>query len=295
MPKEVFPLRNEQKKQLKSYLIVMASAVLMGFSYELFVFPNAFAPAGLNGLITMVQYLFHINIGYLSLLINLPLILLAWTKLDPDFARKSLVFVLVFSAVTLVLGRMDLSGIAYDTGSSAILGPVAAGVISGAVYGVVLRQNGSTGGTDIIAAWVRKKRPEASLVWVIFILNASVAVLSFFVYGWQFEPVILCLLYCYLSSRISDSILKGVKSALKFEVVTREPEALSRRLLQELHHGVTVLQGEGMYSETPRAVLICVVNRHQIVRFQEILSEFPDAFAYVSTVNETLGNFKKVA
>ena len=169
------------------------------------------------------------------------------------------------------------------------------GVISGAVYGVVLRQNGSTGGTDIIAAWVRKKRPEASLVWVIFILNASVAVLSFFVYGWQFEPVILCLLYCYLSSRISDSILKGVKSALKFEVVTREPEALSRRLLQELHHGVTVLQGEGMYSETPRAVLICVVNRHQIVRFQEILSEFPDAFAYVSTVNETLGNFKKVA
>ena len=258
---------------------VAGLACVMGLSYELFVFPNSFAPAGINVLTTMIQYLFHINIGYLSLLINLPLILLAWTKLDPDFARKSLVFVLVFSAVTLVLGRMDLSGLASDTGSSAILGPAAAGVISGAVYGVVLRQNGSTGGTDIIAAWVRKKRPEASLVWVIFILNASVAVLSFFVYGWQFEPVILCLLYCYLSSRISDSILKGVKSALKFEVVTREPEALSRRLLQELHHGVTVLQGEGMYSETPRAVLICVVNRHQIVRFQEILSEFPDAFA----------------
>lgn len=88
MPKEVFPLRNEQKKQLKSYLIVMASAVLMGFSYELFVFPNAFAPAGLNGLITMVQYLFHINIGYLSLLLNLPLIFLTWQKLDADFAKK---------------------------------------------------------------------------------------------------------------------------------------------------------------------------------------------------------------
>ena len=288
-------MKKTTRNPLLSYAIVAGLACVMGLSYELFVFPNSFAPAGINGLITMIQYLFHINIGYLSLLINLPLILLAWTKLDPDFARKSLAFVLVFSAVTLVLGRMDLSGIAYDTGSSAILGPVAAGVISGAVYGVVLRQNGSTGGTDIIAAWVRKKHPEASLVWVIFILNASVAVLSFFVYGCQFEPVILCLLYCYLSSRISDGILKGVKSALKFEVVTREPEALSRRLLQELHHGVTVLQGEGMYSETPRAVLICVVNRHQIVRFQEILSEFPDAFAYVSTVNETLGNFKKVA
>ena len=280
---------------LRSYLTVAALACLMGVSYELFVFPNAFAPAGINGLATMLQYLLHIDIGYVSLLINLPLILLAWKKVDRDFARKTLAFVLVFSAVTLVLGQMDLSAIAYDTGSSAILGPVAAGVVSGAVYGWVIRQNGSTGGTDVVAAWVRKKRPEASLVWLIFALNATVAVLSFFVYGYQFEPVILCLIYCYLSSSISDAILKGGKSALKFEVITRQPEALSYQLMDQLHHGVTVLQAEGMYSETPRCLLICVVNRHQVVRFQEILSQFPDTFAYVSGVNETLGNFKHIA
>ena len=131
-------------------------------------------------------------------------------------------------------------------------------------------------------------------MWVIFSLNASVAALSFFVYGCQFEPVILCLIYCYLSSRISDGILKGVKTALKFEVVTQHAPELSARLLHELHHGVTVLPAEGMYSETPRSLLVCVVNRHQIVRFQEILSEFPDTFSYVSSVNETMGNFKRV-
>ena len=91
-----------------SYLTVAVLACLMGVSYELFVFPNAFAPAGINGLATMLQYLLHVNIGYLSLLINLPLILLAWKKVDPDFARKTLAFVLVFSAVTLVLGHMAL-------------------------------------------------------------------------------------------------------------------------------------------------------------------------------------------
>ena len=123
---------------LRSYVITAGLACLMGVSYELFVFPNAFAPAGINGLATMLQYLLHVNIGYLSLLINLPLVLLAWKKVDRDFARKTLVFVLVFSAVTLVLGQMDLSAIAYDSGSSAILGPVAAGVVSGAVYGLSL-------------------------------------------------------------------------------------------------------------------------------------------------------------
>ena len=278
-----------------SYCVVAALAVVMAVSYELFVFPNAFAPAGINGLATIVQYLFHVNIGYLSLVINLPLILLAWRKLDGEFARKSLLFVLVFSGALLVLGRMDLSAVAYRTGASDVLGPITAGVVSGAVYGCVIRQNGSTGGTDIVAAWVHKRHPEASLVWVIFGLNASVAVLSFFVYGCQFQPVILCLIYCYLSSRISDGILKGCKTALKFEVVTQSADALSARLLQELHHGVTLLPAQGMYSDTPRALLICVVNRHQVMRFQEILDEFPDTFAYVSNVNETLGNFKRIA
>ena len=275
--------------------MVAGLALVMGLSYALFVFPNSFAPAGINGFATIIQYLFHISIGYLSLIINIPLILLAWKKLNADFAKKSLLFVLVFSATTLILGHLDLSGIAYDSGSSAILGPAAAGVVSGAVYGLVLRLNGSTGGTDIVAAWVHKLHPEVSLVWVIFTLNASVAILSFFVYGYQFEPVILCLLYCYLSSRISDGILEGGKSALKFEVITRDPEELSSKLLQELRHGVTLIQAEGMFSKTPNYLLICVVNRHQVVQFQNILRAFPDTFAYVSNVNETLGNFKLIA
>lgn len=287
-------MRQNHRKTAARYLLIAALAILMGLSYQLFVFPNAFAPAGINGLATMVQYLFDFSIGYMSLLINLPLILIAWKKLNPDFARKSLLFVLVFSGATLLFNRMDFSAIAYQGGSSAILGPVAAGVISGAVYGLVIRQNGSTGGTDIVAAWVQKLHPEISLVWVIFMLNALVAALSFFVYGYQFEPVILCLIYCYLSSNISDRILKGGKTALKFEVITQHAEALSAKLIQELRHGVTVLPAQGMYSDTPRALLICVVNRHQIVRFQEILREFPDSFAYISTVSETLGNFQHV-
>ena len=118
--------------------------------------------------------------------------------------------------------------------------------------------------------------------------------LSFFFFFCQFEPVILCLAYCYLSSRISDSILKGGKRPLKFEVVTKEASALSVRLMEELGHGVTVLPARGMYSTEPRDFLICVVNRHQIVRFQEILRQFPGTFAWVSEVNETLGNFKHV-
>ena len=285
------------KQTWKGYGIMALLAVVMGVSYEVFVFPNAFAPAGINGIATMVQYLFDVSIGYLSLAINIPLIAAAWRWLDRDFAMKNLVYVLVFSGMNLLLDYVDLSAVAYYTenGNSAILGPVAAGVIGGVTYGFAIKQNGSTGGTDIVAAWVRKLRPEISLVWIIFSLNACVAVISFFVYGYQFEPVIMCLVYCYLSSGISDRILKGGKKALKFEVVTTQGTELASRLLQELHHGVTVLPARGMYSDQPKDLLVCIVNRHQIVRFQEILAQFPGSFACVSEVNETVGNFKHVA
>ena len=204
--------------------------------------------------------------------------------------------VLVFSVVSLLLKRFDLSGICYHTenGTSLILGPIAAGAVSGFIYGVVLARNGSTGGMDLVAGWVRSKKPEAELVWVIFFLNACVAAVSFFVYGWKFEPVIMCLIYCYVSSKISDSMLRGNKKALKFEVVTDRADELAEVLLRQMRHGVTVIPAEGMFSKQEKKLLVCIVNRHQIVQFQNILCRFPGSFAYVSEVTETMGNFKHI-
>lgn len=290
-------LHQSTGKKCKSYLLIGLLAAAMALNYELFIFPNAFAPAGINGIATMLQYLFHLKIGYFSLIINAPLLVLGYFRVGHEFAWKNAVFILVFSASTLLLSRVDLSGIVYhtDNGTSAILGPLTAGVISGAIYGYVIRQGASTGGTDIIAAIVQRLRPEFSLVWIIFGLNAGVAAASFFVYDCKFEPVILCLIYSYLSSAIGDSILKGGQRALKFEVVTEHGDALAALLLRELHHGVTVLPAHGMYSGHNKQLLICVVNRRQVVAFHRALSQFPDTFAYITDVNETVGNFKHPA
>lgn len=289
-------VRKETKQSVLETVLIAFAAILMALNYALFVFPNAFAPAGVNGLITMVQYLFDISIGYLSIVINLPLLLFAWNRVGRVFAVRSLVFVMCFSAATLLLQRLDLSAIQYytETGTSTILGPVIAGVFSGYICGFVFSRNGSTGGMDIVAAWVRSYHPEAEFTKIIFYLNVSVAILSFFVYGCQFEPVIMCSLYCFINSFISGKMLRGGKKALKFEVITDQPEALSEQILKELRHGVTVIHAEGMYSKTEKSLLICVVNPHQIVLFQNILCQFPNTFSYVSEVDETLGNFKHI-
>ena len=66
-------------------------------------------------------------------------------------------------------------------------------------------------------------------------------------------------------------------------------------LIRELRHSVTILSATGGYSGQPKTMLICVINKHQFTRFMEIISRFPDTFACVSNVNQTLGNFKHIS
>ena len=108
---------------------------------------------------------------------------------------------------------------------------------------------------------------------------------------YNIEPVLLCFVYCFTSSKAGDTILKGYKTALKFEVVTSHPNEISAEIIQKLKHTATVVHAEGMFSHQSKELLICVVNKNQIVEFERIVKKYPETFAYLSTVSETMGNF----
>ena len=280
------------------YLGMVVLAALMALNYQIFILYNAFAPAGLNGLATMAQYLFHFSIGYISLIINIPLAIFAFFKVDRQFALKTMVFALAFSAVMLLLqNAVDLSRFIYhtDDGRSTLLAPVASGAVNSLIYGAAIRLGGSTGGTDFVAAYVHKRRPEYSLMRIIFAFNVAVATLSYFVYDFNIEPVVLCILYSFLTSHVSDAILKGGEQALKVEMITAHPQEITQALIEGLRHSVTILNAEGGYSHQQKAMLVCIINKHQITRLTQIIRQFPDTFACVSDVQSTLGNFKHIS
>ncbi len=289
----------KDKKHLFGLFVVVLMGALMAVNYQIFILPNAFAPAGLNGIATMIQYKFHFSIGYMSLLINLPLCIVAFLILNREYAVKTILFSLAFSVMMLVYNYrlIDLQPYIYVTenGTSTILGPVTASVINGFIYGTVFRMNGSTGGTDVVAAMIHRRDPRANTLWLIFSINCLVAVSSYFVYGYRIEPVILCILYCFFTSFIGDRIIKGGKQGIRFEIITNHPNEISQEIIQKLRHSVTRMEAIGMFSGSPRTVLICVINRHQIVEMERILSGYPDVFAYMSTVRETIGNFKYIS
>ena len=241
----------------------------------------------------MLQYLFDFKVGYMMLIINVPLVIIVYIMIGHKYAIRSAIFAACFAGILLAFDYVDLSMFIYDTENSAILAPIAGGVISGFCYGIVMKRNSSTGGTDLVAALVQHKWPEYNILWIIFAINAAVAGVSYFVYGFKIEPVILCVIYCFLSSEVSDLMLKGFKEAVKFEIVTDQPEEMAQALMEKLHHGVTEIPAVGGFTHSNKTLLICVVNKRQIVRFQKVISKFPGSFAYLSSVKETMGNFTR--
>ena len=268
------------------YFLMVAIACAAAVCYQIFIFENSFAPAGINGIATMIQYKLNFSVAYLSLLINIPLCVLAFVFLNKSFAARTTVFAITFSAALLLLQFriIDLS----------FLAPLASGVINGIIYGAAIRLNGCTGGTDIFAALIHKRRPELNLIWIIFAMNTAVALTSYFVYGFKVEPVVLCIIYSFLTSQVSDNILRGSRQRIKFEIISPDCKKLSDEIISELKHTVTVVPAKGMYSGRETEMLICVVQKHQATAMEKIIAAHPGAFAYSTVINETLGNFERI-
>lgn len=296
---------NKKSTKVFEYIVIVLMGILSALNYIIFIINNRFAPSGINGIATMIEYKLNFSIGYFALIVNIPLVILAFLIVDREFSIKSGLFTLSYSISYILLRKIDFSAFDYNAGGTDVILPVlAASIISGFIGGVVFKINSSTGGTDIVGKIISKKYSEFNFIWVTFILNVLVASVSYFVYGqedpltgkieYDLKPVILCIIYCFVSSLVGNRMLNSAKAAVKFDVITDYGDEITKEILSEIHHGVTISKVEGGYSHKEKTHLICVVNKHQIVDFERILSKYSNTFAYFSSVNGTVGNFQKV-
>lgn len=284
-------------RKVWTYLAIGAVACIAALNYELFVFPNSFAPSGVNGICTMIQYVTGISVGYLSLLVNIPLALMCYLTVSKPIAVRSMVYVLVFSGALLILDRVDLSVIAYstDNGTSKILGPLVAGIVMGFCYGVLIKASAYSGGTDFVSAVIHKHHPEKSVFFLSFTINAAVAIASFFVYDYKMEPVILCIVYAFTSTTVGEWFQKSGRSAVRFEIVTDYPDEICGDIIHLLHHSATRYRAVGAYSGKETWIVLCVVNNTQAAALSRIIQKYPNTFSMMSPVSSVMGNFKNLS
>ena len=281
-------------KKIVTYLFIIFLGLVLALGYQLFVFPNDFAPAGLNGIFTMIQYVFGFKLSNASILLNIPLFIIVYFKVSKPFATRAMAFLLSFSGSLMLLDMVDLSAFVYSTTISTLLGPAVGGMISG-FCGYYMHQMGTCmGGTEYIAKLIHKKKPSFNLFSIMFSLNVVVACISYFVYDYKIEPVLLCIIYSYFSSSIRDNLNRKHQSALRCEIVTDEGEVLGKEIIERLHHSVTKMPGKGLYTGKEKDVLVCILNPAQLNELTKIVNRYPGSFVTVSQVNTVMGKFARL-
>lgn len=285
-------MKKNLSKMILTYLFIIFNGMLCALSYRLFVFPNSFAPAGIGGITTMIQYIFNVNIGYLTLLINVPLAIAVYFLISKPLAVRAMTYTVCFSLFSILFREvLDLSFLEVK---DHILGPLVGGIISGAVNGMLIKVGATQAGVYFISSLIRYKNPHLNLSWLSFALNVVVACISFFVFRNGLLPVLLCVLYCFATSLVNDTMTKSGRSAVRFEIVTEDPEELCDAIINQIHHSATIMPAKGIYKGKPTKVLVCVVNTAQAAALSKLIRQQPNTFAIISHVNEVMGNFKRL-
>ena len=292
------------KKQLdaKTFFLdviyAIVAGVIVGTAYFFFQNSNGFAPGGVGGLATITHHLIEDRVSWSLLMIafNLPIFVLVSAIVDKKLGFMLSVYMVVQSFIPKLyeaLGARAYCLANNQADFNIVFACIATGVISGFGFSVMLRRFGASGGTYGISALIKKAKPEMNIAYISFIMDASVVFIAFFVYGMKITPVICTLLNLFIANVIVDRGLGGIKEGYKFEIVTAKPDELAQELMTRLHRGVTEISVHGMYSDTDKYMLVCIVNKRQIGEMMRIIKKYPDTFASFEKVNEVFGNFKR--
>ena len=291
-----------KKGDLKNFIVdvlcAITAGIIVGTAYHFFQNSNGFAPGGVGGLATITHHLLENRISWSILMIafNLPIFVLVSAFINKKLGAILSIYMLVQSFIPTLYDQLDMkpySLINNQEDFNIVFACVATGVISGFGFSLMLKRFGASGGTYGISALIKKWKPEQNIAYVSFIMDTSVVLIAFFVYGMRITPVICTLLNLFIANVIVDHGLSGIKNGYKFEIITNHPDEISKELLSRLHHGVTEIRVRGMYSETDKYMLVCIINKRQIGEMMKILKSHPDTFASFEKVNEVFGNFKR--
>lgn len=267
--------------------VIAVSAVLTALAMHYFIISNNFAPGGVTGLATMAGYLLGINVGYFSVLFNLPILIWLFIAVKKRLSVMLLIYVALQSLTLIILDTVSFP--AYVTENNIILASIGGGILSGCGFTMMIKRFGASGGTYAIAAIIRKKRPETNIVWVSFIMDSFVVALAFFVYGFKIEPVLATLINLFIANRMSDMFLQGFKMGYKYEIVTDTPHEISDEIIAQLNGSVTRMPAEGMYTRSDKSLLVCIIRKRHIGEMNRILKKYPNTFVCVSKISEVTG------
>lgn len=265
------------------FLTVSGSAVF-SVSVNMFSAPNNIVQGGLTGIGTIANYLFSLPIGTVILILNIPLFALALRYLKLKFLIKTVVSTVIFT-VLIDIGAYVIPPYKGDL----LLGCIFCGMLSGAGLALVFLTGATTGGTDIIAMLIRRKKPELSMGNIMLIFDLVVIALSFAVYR-EIESIMYAVIVIFISAKAIDFVLYGREHTKLIFIITAKKDAVLAAILLEVGRGASVLPVTGGYTGKEKNLILCAAKKTQIREILRLtVSKDPGAFTVVCDAGQVIG------
>ncbi|HRF36166.1 MAG TPA: YitT family protein, partial [Clostridia bacterium] len=217
------PTRKMLLNEFLNMMIMVAGAFCLSIAMYMFMLPSKFIPGGVSGLTIIIQTLSNFPASYSMLILNSPLIVLAFIFLKKEFAIKTTIGIGMTSGFLAIFRAVKLYE--FFNPNEVWLSALAGGVIGGIGIGLMVKGGGSSGGTEVISLLVQKRYIASSMSFIILAINIFIVTLGSTLYmtlgGMDlqtgFTTIICSLIQVFLGSKCIEFVLNGIKTAVKFE------------------------------------------------------------------------------
>ena len=274
---------NKIKNMSIVLLKIVVGTAIMAIGVDLFLVPSKLSTGGFSGIGTVLYYLWKIPVGTTTIILNIPLFIIAFLKLGKKFTLKTIVGTSSLSYFLNVFEK--ITPITSDKVLAFIYGSVAVGIGTA----IVLKAKASTGGSDLLATIIRSFNRKVKTGTLIIILDAIVVAINVIFFK-DIEIALYSGLAIYIMGKILDIFFEGIDFAKMLLIISPKHKEISDRISKELSRGVTELEGIGMYKKENRKILLCVMSRNEVRHVMTVIEEIDKtAFTIITNAREVYG------
>lgn len=279
---------------IKSTAILIAGAIIYSIGTQCLISPANIAPGGAVGIALMFSYLTNLPVGGLTLMVNIPLLLLAWFFLSHRFAIRTGITCIICSVF------IDLIVAPYFPlyGGDRLISSLYGGIVIGVGMALIFLAGSTTGGSDIAGYLLRKKWPHISIGRFLMMIDGIILSSSVLVFH-DIDAALLGLICLYAETKVIDMILYLTSASCKVMIVTQHPQEICTQIILNIERSATIISGKGAYSGDDTNVVICTVRKSEFSDLKKIIEAADEnAFVMVTETNQVFGlgfrNFSEV-
>lgn len=274
----------------KNLLLILMGTSLAVLAMKGFMIPNRFMDGGITGISILLHEIFHINISFLVIVLNVLFVYLGYKHIGKTFAVQTTIAVLLLSIGLLFI---SINPITHDKLLIAIFG----GILIGTGVGLVIRGGGVIDGAEVIAVFTGRKTGFSNSE-IIMLINTIIFIVAAFQFG--IETAMYSIITYFTATRATNYVVDGIEEFTAMNVISARQDEIKSFLVNELGKGITVYKGERGYlpesfdSKTDCEIIVTIVTRLEIKQIRDgILNIDPYAFIYVHSVKEATGGILK--